>query len=304
MSVSSVPLPPDFFHPLLVVLSRHPTGLRRRDLHEPVADLMQLTPAQRAERLPSGAHLRYRHRMGWGLNMLKNAGYIEAPTPGTWRITERGRDLLAQYPNGFDDAINRRIVRQAQGGSDTTGGSGPGPGPGPIVDQTPEERIEAALAEVNATLVEELLQRIGQAPPVFFEDLVLELLHAMGYGSSEDDVQRVGRSGDGGIDGTISLDKLGLEKIYVQAKRWQGNVGRPEVQGFFGALGGRRAKKGVFITTSSFTREAREFGEQISDSVVLIDGPRLASLLIEHGVGVTHRVIRLPRIDGDYFAEA
>ena len=297
MGVSTVPLPPEFFFPLLAVLSQHPTGLRRRDLYEPVAEMMKLSPEQRAERVPSGFHFRYQHRMGWGLNTLKNAGYVEAPALGTWKITERGRGLLSQHVNGFDDTMNRKIVREAQGGPEP-------PGPGPVVEQTPEERIDAALAEVHATLGKELLQRIGQAPPVFFEDLVLELLHAMGYGSTKDDVQRVGRSGDGGIDGTISLDKLGLEKIYVQAKRWQGSVGRPEVQAFYGALGGRRAKKGVFITTSEFTRDARDFGEQIGDSVVLIEGARLTALMIEHCVGVTHKTVRLPRIDGDYFAEA
>jgi restriction system protein len=139
-------------------------------------------------------------------------------------------------------------------------------------------------------------------PPVFFEQLVLDLLRAMGYGSSEEDLQRVGAASDGGIDGIISLDRLGLEKVYVQAKRWQRPVGRPEIQALFGALAGRRARKGVFITTSNFTREARDFEGQIAESVVLIDGPRLASLMIDHGVGVVHhRVLRLPRIDGDYF---
>jgi restriction system protein len=126
----------------------------------------------------------------------------------------------------------------------------------------------------------------------------------LGYGTGLEDLQHLGGSGDGGIDGVISLDKLGLEKVYVQAKRWQAAVGRPEVQGFYGALAGRRAKKGVLITTSSFTRDAREFGEQVSDSIVLVDGTRLTTLMIDHGVGVTlYQTIRLPRIDGDYFAE-
>jgi restriction system protein len=131
---------------------------------------------------------------------------------------------------------------------------------------------------------------------------VLDLLHALGYGTSTDDLEHVGASGDGGIDGIISLDKLGFEKIYVQAKRWQSSVGRPEIQSFFGALAGRKARKGVFITTSSFTREAKQYGEQISEVVVLIDGARLTSLMIENGIAVTHyRVLRLPRVDGDYF---
>jgi restriction system protein len=141
-----------------------------------------------------------------------------------------------------------------------------------------------------------------KASPAFFEEMVIDLIHALGYGTSEDDLQVVGRVGDGGIDGIISLDKLGFEKVYIQAKRWQNSVGRPEIQGFFGALAGRRAKKGVFITASTFTREAREFGEQVAENIVLIDGKRLASLMMEHAIGVTHyRVVRLPRLDGDYF---
>jgi restriction system protein len=124
----------------------------------------------------------------------------------------------------------------------------------------------------------------------------------MGYGANEHDLERVGRSGDGGIDGVISLDKLGFERVYVQAKRWQGSVGRPEVQAFYGALAGRRARKGVFMATSSFTREAREFVSQIAESIVLIDGSRLTSLMIEHGVGVAHyRVLQVPKVDEDYF---
>ena len=153
-----------------------------------------------------------------------------------------------------------------------------------------------------SSLADELLEATLNAPPAFFEQLVLDLLHAMGYGSSAEDIQRVGASGDGGIDGIISLDALGLEKIYVQAKRWQKPVGRPEVQAFFGALTGRRARKGVFITTSGYTKEAREYGDQMGDSVVLVDGRRLAALMIEHGVGVHHhRTIRIPRLDADYF---
>jgi restriction system protein len=142
------------------------------------------------------------------------------------------------------------------------------------IQQSPEERIDLAVKEVEKAVARELLDRILQDPSEFFEELVLELLHSLGYGTSETDLQRVGGSGDAGIDGIISLDKLGFEKVYVQAKRWQGSVGRPEVQGFFGALAGRRAKKGVFITTSSFTHEALDYGTQVSENVVLIDGAR------------------------------
>jgi len=131
---------------------------------------------------------------------------------------------------------------------------------------------------------------------------VLDLLHAMGYGTSRTDLQRVGGSGDGGIDGIISLDRLGLEKVYVQAKRWQNPVGRPEVQGFYGALAGQRANKGVFITTSTFTTQAVEFANSV-ERIVLVDGKRLTALMTEHGVGVSHRVLKVPKVDSDYFDE-
>ncbi len=303
MSTSTVPQPPGFFHAILYVAAQNPDGVQRRDIHEPVADLLQLTPAQRAERLPKGAHFRYRHRIGWSLNMLKAAGYAEAPSRGVWRVTARGQELLAANSTGFSDALMRSIAREArnalrgEGAEETSVEQSVSP-----AQQTPEERIDAAVRELEEAVARELLERISQAPPVFFEELVLELLHKLGYGTSGADLHRVGGSGDAGIDGIISLDKLGFEKVYVQAKRWQGSVGRPEVQAFFGALAGRRAKKGVFITTSSFTKEARDYGQQVSEGIVLIDGTRLTSLMIEQGVGVTHyQTIRLPRVDGDYF---
>jgi len=148
----------------------------------------------------------------------------------------------------------------------------------------------------------ELLEAIQNSSPRFFETLVLDLLHAMGYGTSRTDLQRVGRSGDGGIDGIISLDRLGLERVYVQAKRWQQGVGRPDVQGFYGALAGQRATKGVFITTSTFSAQAVEFAASI-ERIVLVDGKRLTDLMMEHGVGVSHRALNVPKVDQDYFEE-
>lgn len=235
--------------------------------------------------------------------MLKLAGYVESPSSGFWRITAKGRDLLALNPEQLSDAAMRKIVREARSAipidpSDDTSSEPPNSG----IQQSPEERIDSAVKEIEKTVARELLDRILQAPPEFFEGLVLDLLHNLGYGTQKTDLQHVGGSGDAGIDGIISLDKLGFEKVYIQAKRWKGSVGRPEVQGFFGALAGRRAKKGVFITTSSFTRDALDYGVQVSENVVLIDGAKLTSLMIEYGVGVTHsREIRLPRVDGDYF---
>jgi restriction system protein len=221
-----------------------------------------------------------------------------------WRINEHGRELLPLHPKGFTEEIGRQIVQQSRNAGPTPGGV-EDPTPQALVSaaqQTPDERIDTAIKEIHQQVARELLEKISAAPPTFFEQLVLELLHALGYGASEEDLERVGHAGDGGIDGVISLDRLGFERVYIQAKRWQGSVGRPDVQAFYGALAGRRARKGVFITTSSFTREARDFASQVAENVVLIDGPRLTALMIEHGVGVTHyRVLRLPRVDGDYF---
>lgn len=169
--------------------------------------------------------------------------------------------------------------------------------------QSPDERIDAAFVELREQTASELLHLVMDQTPVFFEQLVLDLLHALGYGTSRSDLARVGKSGDGGIDGIISLDRLGLEKVYIQAKRWQNTVGRPDVQAFFGALAGRRANKGVFITTSSYSREAREFADSVSDKIVLVDGARLTELMMDYGIGVQHKAIRVPRVDSDYFEE-
>ncbi len=159
-----------------------------------------------------------------------------------------------------------------------------------------------AVNEMRRAVAAELLDALAAVSPSFFETIVLDLLHRMGYGASRTDLQRVGGSGDGGIDGVISLDKLGLEKVYVQAKRWQNTVGRPEVQAFYGALAGQRADKGVFITTSSYTPQAIEFARSV-EGVVLVDGRRVAELMIDHEVGASARTVKIPKFDSDYFDE-
>lgn len=298
-------LPPQaaFHHAVLRHLARHPDGDSRRSIQEAIPDVMGLSEAQRNERLSNLPHVRHRHRSGWALSMLKAAGYAESPGPGIWRITGGGRQLLERYPDGFDEETGRRVIREGrQAQEQDRDDRGEVVSTETVAQQTPDERIDGAVDEIRRAVAAELLERIAQSPPEFFEELVLNLVHALGYGASDDDLERVGRAGDGGIDGVISLDKLGFERVCIQAKRWQGTVGRPEVQGFYGALASRRARKGVFITTSNFTREAREFANQVADCIVLIDGSRLTSLMIDHGVGVNHyRVVRLPRIDDDYF---
>lgn len=289
-----------FYHAILRHLASRTDGDNREAIHAAMPDLLNLSEDQRRERLANLPHLRYRHRSGWGLSMLKAAGFVDSPSRGIWRITERGRALLAEYPDAFDDDTGRRLLREARPPAQPDGKPEP---PDPINGDisTPDERIDAAVQEMCRAVAAELLEQISKMPPASFEVLVLDLLHSLGYGTREEDLQRVGSSGDGGIDGIITLDRLGFEKVYVQAKRWQGSVGRPEIQAFFGALAARRAKKGVFITTSTFTREARDYEGHVAKTVVLIDGTRLTSLMIEFGVGVTHRTIRLPRVDSDYF---
>jgi restriction system protein len=307
--IDSTELPPQsaFLHAILRHLATRLDGDRRANIHEAMPALLGLTEAQKTARLANLPHLRYRHRSGWGLSMAKAAGYVESAGPGIWKITSRGGDLIAAFPQQFDADTAKRILRESRSGKQTDldlsdDAASASDSALAATQSSPDERIDVAIKELHRAVAADLLERVLSAPPAFFEELVLDLLHALGYGTSADDLEHVGASGDGGIDGIISLDKLGFEKIYVQAKRWQSSVGRPEIQSFFGALAGRKARKGVFITTSSFTREAKQYGEQISDVVVLIDGALLTSLMIENGIAVTHyRVLRLPRVDGDYF---
>jgi restriction system protein len=272
-----------------------------------LADQVALTEAERIEPLPSRRQPVFHNRIGWAHDRLKRAGLSVSARRGLWRVTDAGLAFLRDRSESLASHEIEALARVPR--NSELGQSGPragerevlGPSPPPPATATPGERIDAAIAEINESVASELLDLIGAAPPAFFETLVLDLLHSMGYGASRSDVVRVGGSGDGGIDGIISLDRLGLEKVYVQAKRWQNNVGRPEIQGFYGALAGRRAQKGVFITTSAFTREAREFAETVADRLVLLDGGHLARLMIEYGVGVSRKAITVAQVDSDYF---
>ena len=294
--------------PLLRVLAQHPTGMRSRDAYEAVANAVSLSSEDRALSLPSNQQAVYENRIGWAHDRLKRAGYSQSLQRGFWQLTDSGRTFIASHANGVDEATIEAIAfvpREKKSSDERVLPSGVEAQPAtPLAQQSPEERIDDALDELTESLSRDLLSLIGSAPPSFFERLVLDLLLAMGYGASRDDLQQVGGSGDGGIDGIIALDKLGLEKVYVQAKRWKANVGRPEIQGFYGALAGRRARKGVFITTSDFTREAKDFAQNVSDSIVLVGGTQLARLMIENGVGVSHAARKIPRLDGDYFDDA
>lgn len=303
----AIPTYDAFIDPLLRVLARHPDGIRAQEAYEIVAEAIGLSEEAKGELLPSGRQPVYKNRIGWAHDRLKRAGYSASPRRGWWTITRDGTVFDQAHPKPIPRALLDRLTHVAADSrirSDGSASSDEHPTATPASDVvSPEERLEAALNEIHDSVAADLLALIAANTPDFFERLVLDLLHALGYGSDPDALHKVGKAGDGGIDGIISLDQLGFEKVYVQAKRWQGSVGRPEIQGFFGALAGHRATKGVFITTSTFTREARDYANRVSDSLVLVDGVRLTSLMIAHGVGVSHRVLKVAKIDSDYFED-
>ena len=306
----SVPTYDQFIDPVLRYLADHPDGAPAREAHDAAAQVLKLTEADLDERLPSGVQAVYKNRAGWAHDRLKRAGLSQSPRRGYWKLTASGAELARSHPNPLSDdevweiaAGNHEVRLRPATGSETSPSPAP-PLPVPIVAATasPDDRLEAAVAELRATTTTELLEVLSNVSPKFFETIVLDVLHKLGYGTSRSDLQRVGGSGDGGIDGVISLDRLGLEKVYVQAKRWQNSVGRPDVQGFYGALAGHRASKGVFITTSTFTAQAIEFARSV-EKIVLVDGVRLAELMIDYEVGVAMRPVRVPKLDTDYFDE-
>ena len=273
-----------------------------------LADQFKLDEGERKELLPSGQQEIFTNRVGWASTYLKKAGLLESTRRGYFRITDRGRQVLAMDPPAIDnDFLNRfpefaafRTRRTKPKASATAK-----PNDGDDDDTTPEELIEASHQKLLDDLADEIIQQILDCTPAFFERLVVDLLVRMGYGGSRKDAgQAIGRSGDEGIDGIIKEDRLGLDVIYLQAKRWQGPVGRPEIQKFVGALHGQRARKGIMITTSSFTTDAVAYAGNIENKVVLIDGEDLAKFMIDSGVGVsTVASYEIKRIDSDYFLD-
>lgn len=287
------------------LLSRLNDGEPRQfaDLVSLVARDLQLTQDDLAQLLPSGTQGMFRNRLHWAGFYLLKAGLLERPRRGWLQITARGLEAL-QQPDPVNTKYLQRFEEFRQFQARTPGG-GDGNGPEPVSTRTPEELLEQGYALHRDSLATELLARVKACSPTFFEQLVIDLLVAMGYGGSRKDAgQAVGRSGDGGIDGIIKEDRLGLDTVCVQAKRWEAPVGRPVVQAFAGSLEGYRARKGVLITTSDFTADAREYVKRIEKRVVLINGAQLAELMIEHSIGVTDvRTFTLKRLDSDYFEE-
>ena len=312
----SIPKFSELFNDVLIVLSdgnQH----HRRELQAEVLNRLVLTDAERVETMSGGGN-RARSRVHWAFEFLCQSGATKRPKRGYAEITDFGRQLLQDNPSG----ISLELLRQTEGlkdwrrrslearaarrneeeledleddvdGSDSA-------------DRTPHEQIENSIIAIEAAVASQLLQRLREEDPEFLERTVLKLLHAMGYGSSEDDLLHLGGSGDGGVDGVIRQDKFGLDQIYIQAKRYgSATVGRPDIQSFVGALTGQHATRGVFITTSSFSREAKEFARTIQQyRVILVDGEDLVRLMIENKVGVTvSRTAEVVEIDENFFSE-
>jgi restriction system protein len=284
-----------------------------REVFELVCQHYAFTAQQLAETLPSGRQATLRSRVGWAKTYLVKAGLIEQPKRGICLITARGKAALASgqpidnhYLAQFKEFVAFTLASSESSGNTQDTLVTPTDTPTPEQASTPQEQIEQALAAINRSLADDLLAEILGLSPRFFEQLVVDLMVAMGYGGSQQDAARTTRySSDGGIDGIIKEDRLGLDSIYLQAKRYTDKtVGRPEIQSFAGALDLHKARKGVFITTASFSREAQEYVGLIEKRIVLIDGARLAALMIEYGVGVTTRqTLTIKTLDSDYFLE-
>lgn len=274
-----------------------------------LADEFQLTSEEREALLQSGAQFTFANRVGWARTYLKKAGLLDSPRRGFFQISKEGLDLLATNPSEISNKtlekypsfIEFKNLKHSKEPSNTTDGARSDEDN----DQTPEESLEASYQTIRINLASEILEKVKSCSPSFFERLVVEMLVKMGYGGSLQDAGKaVGKSGDGGIDGIIKEDRLGLDVIYIQAKKWEGVVGRPEIQKFAGALLGQQARKGIFITTSSFTGEARQYVKNINSTIILIDGEQLAEFMIDFNVGVSKVVnYELKRIDTDYFLE-
>jgi len=295
----SLPTYDQFIEPILRVLQQYPEGLRAAEVHDAAADYLQLTQEQRSELLSSGQAV-YKNRCGWAHDRLKRAGLSFSPRRGLWQLTNEGAVYAGKHSSAIAEAEIQRIASSNLDAPIASKSSKMVATDEIHANASPDDQLEQALQALRQATAGELLEVLLAVTPSRFEVIVLDVLHGLGYGISRQDLQRVGGSGDAGIDGVISLDKLGLEKVYVQAKRWQGTVGRPELQAFYGALAGQKAKRGVFITTSSFTAQALDFAKSV-EGIVLIDGERLVNLMMDTEVGVTSRTLKVPSLDSDYF---
>lgn len=287
----------------IMKIAQDGTDHTARELREKIATELGLSEEERKELLPSGQQPVFTNRVAWARSHLRMAGLLEKTGRGTFRITKRGQQALSTNP----PVINMRFLQQfpeyAQARSKTKERAPADPSAAET--QTPQERMASALAELREALITDLRTKLATVDPFRFEQIVLDLLVAMGYGTWNKERPKVSPKGaDEGIDGIINEDRLGLDVIYVQAKRWKGNVGRPDIQKFVGALAGRKAAKGIFITTSAFHDNASEYVENLHQKIILIDGRRLAELMIEHEIGVAEEhAYSVKKIDSDYFEE-
>ncbi len=276
-----------------------------RETVETLANEFSLTEADRQELLPSGRQATFDNRVAWAKAHMKMAGLLSSPKRGIYRITDRGQEVVKQAPQRVDLRFLGQFPEYIEARTKKKGADNLSDEIEEKTGRTPEESMEAAYRHINNDLESEILQTIKSCSPRFFELLVVDLIVRMGYGGSRQDAGKaVGKSADGGIDGIIKEDKLGLDNVYIQAKKWENSVSRPEIQKFAGALQGHRARKGIFITTSSFTNGAREYVAGIESKIVLIDGDELAELMIDFDVGVsTLASYNVKKIDMDYFTE-
>jgi len=297
-----------YFVPVLASLQKN--GMMHRNANmEDVAKTEKLTPDELAQKTPKGTSYTFRSRVHWAQAFLAQAGAVTRPQRGHLEITERGVKLLEDNPQGFKakkfgefpDYANAWGGRHGEDGiSVETPGT-------PQSEVTPQERVESAVKEIEKALATDILQRVRNLSPKFLEVVILELLHKMGYGESETAIEHVGGPGDEGIDGIIHQDTLGLQRIYVQAKRYklENTIGRGDIQKFVGALAGQGANGGVFITTSSFSAEAKDYASKnLNARVVLIDGAEFGDLMVRYGIGVQKRkTFSIVDIDEDYFED-
>ncbi|WP_235510629.1 restriction endonuclease [Tsuneonella troitsensis] len=303
---------PDYQTLMLPVLRLAAQGeMRVPEAAQKIADQFGLSDEEREEMLPSNRQRVLHNRIHWAKFYMSKAGLIESPKRGLFRASTEGQAMLAKNPTTIDNetlkAYPAFVAFQQASASGQTKSEKPVATAASVSPATPEEQIDAAQAVLHSALSSDLLQRILDNSPLFFEHLIVDLLVAMGYGGSHENAAlKLGKSGDNGVDGVIDEDRLGLDRIYVQAKRYAetNSVQRPEVQGFVGSLVGFGANKGVFVTTSSFSSGARQYAEQIPQRIILIDGVRLTDLMIEHDVGVRiSRAVKVKRIDEDFFVE-
>jgi restriction system protein len=300
---------PDFqsiMLPLLEYLGDN-TERSNQEIREAMEQRFALSEEEKRELIPSGRQPVFKNRLAWAKSYFKRAGLLQSPQQGVYGITPRGLELLAEKPERITIKLlmqypEFKVFREGAGAKNEQDGDG---GEGIVEEITPREMVESGYRKIVEELAESLLESVRHCSPRFFERLVMDVLLAMGYGGGrEAGGVLTAKGADSGIDGVIAEDRLGLESIYVQAKRWEGTVGRPEIQKFCGALHGERARKGIFITTSDFSKDARAYAASIENRIVLVDGRRLAALMVEYNVGVSVETrYDIKRMDSDYFLE-